>query len=137
MTQDWSWNCQKTAKKSYSLQSRKRQRITSALYEVFLDPQHSQHQCVAGVSTLSFKINTSLFCCPRFFKEDLNPCVRIKKMANENIVNSHCLIFLENLQGFIPLQKGCSIFYSSFICHSLGNILKHMVFRLPRNAFAT
>ena len=36
-----------------------------------------------------FKINTSNFCCPLFFKEYLNPQNRIKKMINEHTVDYH------------------------------------------------
>ena len=36
----------------------------------------------AGPSIPYFKINASLFCCPLFSKQYLNPQVRINKMVN-------------------------------------------------------
>ena len=41
-----------------------------------------------------FKINTPSFCCLIFFKEYLNPQVRINKMAN-NEVPIHAFVFLD------------------------------------------
>ena len=55
-----------------------------ALHEIFFNPID---QYAAGASNSYFKINTILFCCPLFFKEYLNPQVRINKMVTEYTAN--------------------------------------------------
>ena len=59
-----------------------------------------------------FKINASIFCCPLFLEEYLNPQLRINKMVNKHTVDYHPsplpltsrihpLIFLWTPKGFI------------------------------------
>ena len=62
--------------KSYSFLSQKKQESRQALLEFFLNPKY---KCAANASTPHFKINMILFCCPLFFKLQVN----INKMANK------------------------------------------------------
>ena len=49
-------------------------------------------QVCRGTYIPYFRINATIFCCPLFFEEYLNPQVRINKMLNEYSVNYHTSI---------------------------------------------
>ena len=82
-----------------------------------------------------FKINTPLFCCPLFFKECLNPQVRIKKMANEDSANSYLVSFGRNIKdtsshisikslGLYPSSENLSNFFLKLYIPLVGKKIK-------------
>ena len=87
---------------------------------------HLPIQVCRGTYIPYFKINTPIFCCLLFFKEYLNPQVRINKMGNEHTVDYHHspselasrihpLIFIWSPKGFISLEHFLNFFSNLYI----------------------
>ena len=72
--------------KSYFLSLKKTIKKQTSSAWIFLQPPM---QVCRSAYIPNFKINAPIFCCPLFFKEYLNPQVRINKMINEHNVDYH------------------------------------------------
>ena len=88
-----------------------------------------------------FKINASIFCCPLFLEEYLNPQLRINKMVNKHTVDYHPsplpltsrihpLIFLWTPKGFISPESFLNFFLNLYIPPWLWKSFKVIVLRL-------
>ena len=95
-----------------------------------------------------FKINAPIFCSFIFFKECLNPQVRINKMVNEYTVDYHYspsgftsriypLIFLWTPKGLMSPEYFLNFFSNLYIPPWLQKSFKFMVLRLLENTFVS
>ena len=64
--------------------SPKNKKEHKTLHEIFFN---LQYKCAEVPTSRISKIDSPIFCCPLFFKEFLNPEVRINKMVNEYTVD--------------------------------------------------
>ena len=96
-----------------------------------------------GVYIHYFKVNLSIFCCPLFSENYLNPQVRINKMVNKHTVNyhpspsqiiskMHPVIFLWTSKGFISPNFFWNFFLNLYNPPWLPKRFKFIVSRLPQ-----
>ena len=94
-----------------------------------------------GVVIPYLKINAPIFCCPLFFKNYLNPQVRINKIVNKHTVDYHpspsqltsrihTLIFLWATKEFISPESFLNFFLNLYIPPWLWKGFKFIVWRL-------
>ena len=95
-----------------------------------------------------FKINASIFCCPLFLKEYLNPQLRINKMVNKHTVDYHPsrlpltsrihpLIFLWTPKRVYLSRIFLQFFLIPVYPAMVAEKFKFMVLRLLANGFAS
>ena len=119
----------KKAFKSYFLVTKKMTKKKGSAWN-FLQPPM---QVCRGAYIHYFKINASIFCCPLFFEEYLNPQVKINKMVNKYTVDYHPssseltstiqpFIFLWTPKEFISHEYFLSFFSNLYILPWCGKV---------------